>query len=234
MTDRTALVAGGARGVGRAITERLVADGAVVAVATRDQPDDLPAGARWFPADVRDPASVDALVDAVVAAHGRLDVLVTNAGGSPVAEAATAAPAWTESILTLNLLAPWHLAVTANRVMQGQETGGTIVHLGSLAAHRPAPGTAAFGAAKAGLAHLTRSTAVEWAPKVRVNCVSLPVERDGGADAAVPVGRRATDDDVAAAVVHLASPGSAYVTGADLVLHGGGERPAYLAALAGS
>ena len=236
LDDRIALVSGGADGLGRAITDRLLAAGAQVAVCRRNQPDELPAGARFFQADVRDADEVDALVAAVVDHYGRLDVVVTEPGGSPTADASTAAPSFSISILTLNLLAPLHLATAANRVMQGQEDGGTIVTVGSLRGVHPAPGTAAYGAAKAGLIHLTSSLAAEWGPKVRVNCVSAetPAEGDEPADpAASPFGRTATPAEVADAVAYLASTASAYVTGTNLVVHGGGERPAFLAAIAG-
>jgi NAD(P)-dependent dehydrogenase (short-subunit alcohol dehydrogenase family) len=116
----------------------------------------------------------------------------------------------------------------ANAVMQNQDGGGVIVNVSSVSGHRPSPGTAAYGAAKAGLDSLTQSLAVEWAPKVRVNAVSYDL-----ADESVPVGRAGSPADVAAAVVHLASSAAAYVTGADLVVHGGGAPPAYLAALSG-
>ncbi len=140
--------------------------------------------------------------------HGRLDVLVIGEGG-PVDGDGTAA-------VVRNLLVPLWLATAANGVMQAQEDGGSIVVLGSLDGHRPTPDAPAYGAAKAGLVHLTSSLAVAWGPKVRVNCVSA----DGGAD-------------VAGAVAFLASSAAAYVTGADLVLDGGGAPPAFLAALAG-
>jgi NAD(P)-dependent dehydrogenase (short-subunit alcohol dehydrogenase family) len=234
--DRIALVSGGAEGLGRAITDRLLAAGAQVAVCGRSQPDELPAGARFFQADVREAEEVDDLVAALVDHHGRLDVVVTEPGGSPTAAAATASPTFSIAILTLNLLAPLHLATAANRVMQDQEDGGAIVTIGALGGVHPAPGRAAFGAAKAGLIHLTSSLAAEWGPKVRLNAVSaaMPAEDGDPADpAASPFGRTATAAEVADAVAYLASPASAYVTGTNLVVHGGGERPAFLAALAG-
>jgi NAD(P)-dependent dehydrogenase (short-subunit alcohol dehydrogenase family) len=166
---------------------------------------------------------------------------VNNAGGSPSADAADASPRFSEAIIRLNLLAPLHVAQAANRVMQQQAGGGSIVNVASVSALRPSPGTAAYGAAKAGLLSLTQSLAVEWAPKVRVNAVSAglvatddSLDHYGGTDglarvaATVPSGRFATPGDVADAVVFLASPLSAYATGANLVLHGGGEWPAFL------
>ena len=235
LQDRVALVAGGGRGVGRAVTERLVAAGARVAVVSRDQPDDLPAGARWFGADVREPDDVDAVVDLVADHYGRLDVAVGNAGGSPRADAATASPTFSTAILTLNLLAPLHLAVAANRVMQGQAEGGAIVALTSVRGIQPAPGAAAYGAAKAGLLHLTQSLAAEWGPKVRVNAVSMGGTGSEDEDLTVEAAldRPGTAADVADAVAFLASPASAYVSGANLVVDGGGDPPAFLGAVAG-
>ncbi|MDT7547586.1 MAG: hypothetical protein QOE99_3696, partial [Actinomycetota bacterium] len=122
--------------------------------------------------DVRDPDAVNAMVTDIVSRLGRLDVVVNNAGGSPYADAATASPRLLQGVVTLNLLAPFYVAQAANAVMQTQDTGGVIVNIGSVAARRPAPGTAAYNAAKAGLSVLTRSLALEWAPKVRVNQVS--------------------------------------------------------------
>ena len=108
----------------------------------------------------------------------------------------------------------------------------------------PVPGTAAYGAAKAGLINLTQSLAIEWAPKVRVNCLSAGMVATEAADdhyggpegmaavaATVPLGRFGTPEDMAGLCLFLASPLAGYVTGANLVAHGGGERPAFLAAI---
>jgi NAD(P)-dependent dehydrogenase (short-subunit alcohol dehydrogenase family) len=240
LDGRVALVTGGARGIGRGITDRLLAAGAQVAVCGRSQPDELPTGARFFAADVRDAEAVDGLVVAVVEHYDRIDIAVNSAGGSPTAEAATASPTFSTAVITLNLMAPLFVSQAANRVMQDQDEGGAIVNIGSVTGLPPSPGTAAYGAAKAGLVDLTRSLAVEWAPKVRVNCVSADLiateQADGGAmtGAEVPLGRMGTATDIADAVCYLASPLSAYVTGANLVIHGGGRRPAYLGAIAGT
>jgi|SRR6266487_243680 len=239
---RGVIVTGGSRGIGAGIARRFLEAGAQVLVCARHEPAASPAP-HFVTADVRDPAQVDRLVDTALDRFGRLDVVVNNAGGAPYAEAATASPNFHAKVIELNLIAPLHVAQRANSVMQEQEHGGSIIMIGSVSGTRPSPGTAAYGAAKAGLHQLATSLAVEWAPKVRVNSVVVgPVATEashlhyGDADGVaavggtVPMRRMATPDDVADACLYLASPLAAYVTGAALTVHGGGERPAYLAA----
>lgn len=245
-SGRTAIVTGGTRGIGRAITERLVACGARVVVCGRTQPQALPEGVVFVAADVREADQLGPVLDAATADGGSLDILVNNAGGSPPADAATASPRFHAAIINLNLLAPLHMAQAANTVMQGQPDGGVIVNIGSVSGMRPSPGTAAYGAAKAGLIGLTASLAQEWAPSVRVNCISAgPVRTEetelhyggpAGIDAVaatVPLGRMCEPGDIADACLYLASPLSRFVTGVNLVLDGGGDRPAFLSAVAG-
>ena len=245
MTGKAVLVTGGGRGIGRGITERFLEAGADVVICGRNQPESAPAGggreAGFVAADVRDPEQVDALVTATVERLGRLDIVINNAGGSPSADTATASPRFHESILRLNLLAPLYVSVRANAVMQQQEEGGVIVNIGSVSAIRPSPGTAAYGAAKAGLVNLTTTLAVEFAPKVRVNVITAGLMHtelsemhygDESGEAAVaatiPAGRMGNAGDLAGACLYLASPLASYVSGANLLVHGGGEKPAYL------
>jgi NAD(P)-dependent dehydrogenase (short-subunit alcohol dehydrogenase family) len=184
--------------------------------------------------DVRDHDAVAEMVRDIVARHGRLDAVVNNAGGSPYADAATMSPRLAERVIALNLLAPFYVAQAANAVMQQQPDGGAIVNIGSVAARRPAPGTSAYNAAKAGLAVLTRSLALEWAPKVRVNSVTpglVRTETDSyppGVERTIPMGRLAEPADVAAACLMLCSPEARFITGADLYVDGGGEIPAFM------
>lgn len=247
LEGRVALVTGGAKGVGRGICTRLLDAGAVVVTCGRSEPESLPTssdGARlvttFVRADVRDAEAVVAMVDDVVASHGRIDVVVNNAGGTPVVPAAEASPRFSESIVRLNLLSALHVATAAHRHMVGQSDGGSIVNVTSLSGMRPSPGSAAYGAAKAGLINLTTSLAMEWAPLVRVNCVSAGMVRTeafedyyGGAEGAaavsatVPMGRVAEPTDVGDAVAFLASARAAFISGANLVVHGGGERLAF-------
>jgi NAD(P)-dependent dehydrogenase (short-subunit alcohol dehydrogenase family) len=236
VNGRVVLVTGGTRGVGLGVVRAFARTGAQVVTCGRSEVD---SEVRYFRTDVRDPAAVDALVTAIVDEYGRLDVVVNNAGGAPPAPAATASPRLHAKIIELNLTAPLHVSQRANAVMQQQDSGGAIVMIGSVSGTRPSPGTAAYGAAKAGLANLATSLAVEWAPKVRVNTVVVgPVDTElshvhygdeagvAAVGATIPMGRMATPADVAEACLYLAA--AAYVTGSTLTVHGGGERPAFL------
>jgi NAD(P)-dependent dehydrogenase (short-subunit alcohol dehydrogenase family) len=242
------LVTGGTKGIGRSIVERFAAAGATVVTCARSaRSDGLPPGVEIVAADLRDPDEVTRLVARVREQTGRLDVLVNNAGGSPPAESATASPRFSAAIVGLNLLAPLWLAQAANAIMQGQDAGGVIINIAGVSGLRPSPATAAYGAAKAGLINLTETLAVEWAPKVRVNTVTpgyieteqAPLfygDKAGIARVAatVPMGRLGSPSDVADACLFMASPLASYVSGANLVVHGGGEAPRYLSAPAGN
>jgi NAD(P)-dependent dehydrogenase (short-subunit alcohol dehydrogenase family) len=246
-SGKVVIVTGGVRGVGRGIASRFLEAGADVVTCDIKAPETLPkAGGRealYIDADVRNVEEIDKVVKLATDRFGRLDVLVNNAGGAPPADAATASPRFSEAIIRLNLIAPLTFAQRANRVMQQQEEGGCIINIASVSAIRPSPGTAAYGAAKAGVLSLTTSLAVEWAPKVRVNAVTAGMilteqahlhygdEKGVAAVAAtVPLGRLARPEDVGDVCLFLASPLARYITGAGILLHGGGERPAFMAA----
>lgn len=251
LAGRVVIVTGGGRGIGRAIAARFLAAGAHVVACGRRRPEEPPsAGGRvatFVEADVREPDQIARVVEAAMEAHGRIDVLVNNAGGAPWADAGAASPRFHASIVTLNLLAPLWFAQKVNAVMQGQAEGGAIINVASVSGTRPSPGTASYGAAKAGLLNLTQTLAVEWAPKVRVNAVTPGLVRteqshlhygdEAGVEAVartVPLGRMAEAEDVADACLMLASPLARYASGANLLLHGGGEWPAFLGAARGA
>jgi len=215
--------------------------GATVVTCARRPVDGLPYD--FHSCDVRDPEAVAGLVDAIVERHGRLDVAVNNAGGSPYALAAEASPKFHQKIIELNLLGMLHVSQAANAVMQKQPTGGSIVSISSVSGRRPSPGTAAYGAAKAGVDSLTATLAVEWAPKVRVNTVVVGMveteqaelfygnsESQAAVAATVPLGRLAKPAEIGWAAAFLASEAASYVSGSTMLVHGGGEPPPYLSA----
>ena len=243
LAGKVVLVTGGVRGVGAGISTVFREAGAVVVTCARRPADEGSAVAdlEFHSVDLRDADAVRAMIDGIVADHGRLDVVVNNAGGAPFALAAEASANFHAKIVALNLLSALTVSQEANRVMQ--PTGGAIINISSVSGHRPSPGTASYGAAKAGVDSLTQSLAVEWAPAVRLNSVVVgPVktelaemhygDSDGVAavDATIPMGRMADPRDVGQAAAFLASPLAAYITGAELLVHGGGEKPAFLAA----
>ncbi|RQW29717.1 SDR family oxidoreductase [Rhodobacteraceae bacterium CH30] len=244
-SGKVVLVTGGTRGIGRGIAARFLDAGATVVVCGRNAPELLPERCHFMACDVRDPDSVAALMDGIATRFGRLDVLVNNAGGSPNADAATASPRFSEGIIRLNLIAPLIVAQGANRLMQQQDGGAVQLFIASVGAHRPSPGTAAYGAAKAGVLNLVSSLAIEWAPKVRVMALSpglvkteqshLHYGDEAGiarVEATIPAGRMAVPADIGNACLFLASDLASYASGTHLLLHGGGEAPAFMAAAA--
>ena len=241
LQGRIVLVTGGVRGVGAGISG-VFADQAATVITCARRP--VPGLAYEFHrCDVRDPDAVAALVDTIVDRHGRLDVVVNNAGGSPYALAADASPRFHQKVVELNFLGMLHVSQAANAVMQRQQHGGAIVSISSVSGRRPSPGTAAYGAAKAAVDSLTTTLAVEWAPKVRVNAVvagMVATEQvelfygDSASQAAVastiPLGRLAEPAEIGWATAFLASDAASYISGATLAVHGGGEAPPYLSA----
>ncbi|GAA3445019.1 short chain dehydrogenase [Planomonospora venezuelensis] len=247
-TGSVVLVTGGTRGIGAGIAGAFLDAGAEVVVCARKDPGAAVPG-RLVTADVRDPADVDRLVGEIEDRYGRLDVVVNNAGGSPYAPVAGTSARLHARIVELNLTAPLLVAQRAYPLLAasgpaaaaGAEPAGatgSVIMIGSSSGTRPSPGTSAYGAAKAGLHHLAACLAAEWAPRVRVNTVVVGLAETeaaaghyGGPEgvrrmgAAIPAGRMASPADVAAACLWLAAPG--YVTGAEILLHGGGEIPAW-------
>ena len=236
---RVVLVTGGVRGVGAGISKVFADQGATVVTCARRPVEGSPY--EFHACDIRDDDSVKALIDAIVADHGRLDVVVNNAGGSPYVLAAESSAKFSTKILQLNLLGALSVSTHANAVMQTQDLGGSIINSSSVSGRRPTPGTVAYGAAKAGIESITGTLAVEWAPKVRVNSVVVGmVETEqsdlfyGDADSIaaisrnVPLGRLGRPADIGWATAFLASEAASYISGASLEVHGGGEPPHYL------
>jgi len=239
LTGKTGLVTGGARRVGAAITRRLHAAGANVLVHYRDSDTDAdnlvgelnalrPKSAQKVKAELLAPIAPRALVSAALEGFGRLDILVNNASSFfPVALGAIEASHW-EELMGSNLRAPLFIAQEAAAELAKRE--GAIVNIVDIHAERPLKGYPVYSIAKAGLAALTRSLALELAPKVRVNGVAPgaiawpedgqfePAERER-VIATTPLGRTGTAEDIAQAVHFLAC--APYVTGQILAVDGG-------------
>jgi NAD(P)-dependent dehydrogenase (short-subunit alcohol dehydrogenase family) len=242
---KVVVVTGGAGHIGRAICQGFLNEGAQVVACGRRSPEE-PIGdglekAEFFAADLRDPDASKSLVDFALERFGRIDVLINNAGGSPPVDAASASPRLTEKIVALNLVAPLVLSQQAHEALSFNDAPGCIVNIASVSGVRPSPGTAAYGAAKAGLLSSTRSLAMEWGPKIRVNAIVVGLVHNeagiahyGGAEGfarvadMLPLKRMAAPVDVANAVLMLCDDKAAYISGAALEVDGGGEVPVFL------
>jgi NAD(P)-dependent dehydrogenase (short-subunit alcohol dehydrogenase family) len=244
---KAVIVTGGSQGVGLGISRGFLRRGASVVTCARTpfeqcpaaESDDEIARSLHVAADIRDDAQIDRVIGATVERFGRVDVLVNNAGGQPPADIATASPRFLRAIIELNLTAPMVFAAKAYAVMAKQESGGCVINISSQASMPGGGGGSLvpYGAAKAGLNHMTRSLAVAWGRTVRVNCVSLgwveteamaglllPENREQWATTLerIPVGRMGTPDDIGGICAFLASDEASYINGTTIWADGGG------------
>ncbi|WP_330286215.1 SDR family oxidoreductase [Streptomyces sp. NBC_00576] len=245
LDGRVALVTGGTRGIGLAVAGALVRAGARVCVTARD-PDGVRRAAEelggvGLAGSVADPAHLLALTEFTLDAFGRLDIVVNNAAtNQPYGPLMDADPdAWRRAF-AVNVEAPLRLTQCAWRAWM-REHGGTVVNICTEGAAHVGPNVGAYGTSKAALLHLTQQLAGELAPKVRVNSVSPGLIRtemarfvwEHGEDAiaaGLPLDRIGEPEDVARAVLWLASDAAEWVTGADLLVDGGTRvRPAHTA-----
>ena len=240
-----ALVTGGARGIGRAVADRLAADGARVAVVDVDlATGGTPSGHLEMAADVADPVALAAAVDAAADALGGLSILVNNAGFGTAKAIDRYDDAEWARLVGVNLTGVWHGIRAATPHLRAAATTGpatpSIVNIAGTAASRPTRGEGPYAAAKAGVVALTRTAALELAPQVRVNAVSpgyiatrmtRAVVDDERLRARVvgriPLGRIGRVEDVAGVVAFLCSADAAYLTGQDLVVDGGSVLPSH-------
>lgn len=242
LTDRIALVTGGSRGLGREMVLAFARAGADVVIASRKR-DACEALAEEVRAEtgrralgvgchVGRWAECDQLADRVLEQFGRVDVLVNNAGMSPLYPSlAEVSEELYDKVLAVNLKGPFRLSARIGTAMAAG-AGGSIIHVSSVAAVQPTPNEAPYGAAKAGLNNLTLSLARAFAPRVRVNCImpgpfltdiskAWPAEVHAAVEHAVPLGRGGQAREIVGAALYLASDASSYTTGAVLKVDGG-------------
>ena len=240
LTGKVALVVGGATGIGRAVAEAFVDQGATVFIAGRSkdvgQATAAEIGAEYLSMDVTDSSTVDAAIAELVGKAGRLDVAGNGAGAGLNKPTEETSDAEFARVVDVNFGGVFRCCRAEGRVMLGQG-GGSIVNIASMSAHivNHPQRQGIYNASKAAVLHYTRSLAVEWADRgIRVNSVSpgytetamtavsrsIP-ERLASWQAGTPLGRIAKPEEIAGAVTYLSSAASSFVTGTDIVIDGG-------------
>lgn len=242
LSGKTALITGGSRGLGRSMAFGLARAGADVVVASRDQAScDATAkevaqstGRRALPiaCHVGDWEALDNLVDQAYREFGQIDVLINNAGSSPIVDdVVTAQEALIDKILAVNLKSVFRLTSLVGTRMAADH-GGSIVNIGSDVVARPDMKAIPYAAAKAGVETLTAAFAQLFGPKVRVNCIrpgafltdiskSWPDEWFEQVAPTYALGRAGDPDEIVGTALYLASSASSYTTGSVLAVNGG-------------
>ena len=243
--NKTVVITGGSKGIGLEITKTFLKHQANVIILARNKPKrkiQSKGNAGYFiECDIRDTESIDRAIKDIASKYKSIDVLINNAGGAPMADSLTASPKFHEAIIDLNLTAPLNLSQKIAKKMIKQKTVSNIINISSVTATRPTPGSAAYGAAKGALVNLTKTLAVEWAPKIKVNSIIVGyIETENSilhygskseikkVAKTIPLKRMGQPQDVANACVFFASDLAEWVTGSALEVHGGGESPVYL------
>lgn len=243
LSNRTALVTGGSRGLGRAMALAFAEAGADVVISSRKQEacekvaEEVRALGRRalaLPAHVGHWNELETLVERIYEEWDRIDILVNNAGMSPIEpESAATTEAMFDKIVDVNFKGPFRLAaLVGSRMAAGQ--GGSIINISSLGAMSPQPGMIPYAGAKAALNAMTVGLARELAPKVRVNTISPGMfatdiakawEDPDALASMIPLGRLGRPEEIVGAALYLASDASSYTSGANLAVGGGIESP---------
>lgn len=244
LDGHAAIVTGGGRGIGRACALALADAGADVVLASRTV-EQLEAVAKEIdsrgrraivaPMDVNDNESVESLVDRAIDAFGRIDVVVNNAGGTMPRPLLDTSPGYLERAFHFNVTSAFVLSKAAAPHML-EAGSGSIVNIGSAIGRLRDRGMLAYGTAKAALAHMTRMMAADLAPKIRVNAIAVGSIATSALEVVLenedlrtqmvqgtPMKRLGEPDDIALAVLYLASPASSFVTGKVMEVDGGLE-----------
>ena len=243
LSNQVAIVTGAGRNIGEEISKTLAAEGGKVAVVDLDKgrgdrvaAEITRAGgeAAAFVADVAAETDVARVVAAVVARWGRIEILVNNAAISDNKNILDITKAQWDAVIAVTLTGPFLMSQQAARQMVAQGSGGKIVNVGSTSGFFGRSRAVAYAAAKGGVANLTRQLALSWAPQVRVNCVCPGVIETPMTEALLrdrawveaaltkyPLGRFGQPEEIAAAILYLASDEAAYVTGVALPVDGG-------------
>jgi gluconate 5-dehydrogenase len=243
LNDKVVVVTGAGRGIGKAIAEACAFHGADLALGSRtvaechavaEQCRSYGHRAESWPLDLRDLASINSFIDQVLAAYGRIDVLVNNAGTNVPKPAVDYTEEEFDLITDVNLKGAFFTSTRVARSMIERGIPGRIITITSQAGVVGGPLRSVYGAAKSGAGHLAKTLAAEWAPhKITVNAVAPTFTRTPLLEKAlqnpdfarnldkIPMGRTAEPAEIAAAVVFLASNAAAMVTGQTLCVDGG-------------
>ena len=242
LTDKVIVVTGGSRGLGRSMCQAFAEAGANVVISSRKQEACDTAAAEIRESTGRDAVGIachvgdwnacDALVESVYEIYGRIDVLVNNAGMSPLYDSlSNVTRELFDKVVAVNLAGPFRLcSVVGERMAAGE--GGSIINVSSIAAVNPTPMEVPYGTAKAGLNNLTQSIARAYAPKVRCNCIMPgPFATDisnawteevvAAFESMVPLGRVGQPEEIIGAALYLASDASSYTNGTVIKIDGG-------------
>ena len=235
LAGKVCLITGAARGQGAAEARLFAAEGGIVWMTDvlDDEGQDLASeiGARYRHLDVRDEMQWSNIVGEIIETDARLDVLINNAGMSPLYKSLThVSQDLFDKVINVNLRGPFRLSALFGQQMFN-DGNGSIINVSSIAAAQPSPHEVPYGAAKAGLHSLTKSFSRAYAPYVRVNCIMpgpfLTDISDAWSDATheslkhLPLGRGGHPDEVVGAALYFASEASSFTTGAVLKIDGG-------------